>query len=195
MSVVHFASPAELRAWLKKNQSIAKELWIGFWRMDSKRTGLTYSQALDEMLCFGWIDGVRKKVDAFSYTNRFTPRKTRSHWSNVNIKRVEELIRQKRMTPSGLAAYETRDPANIAKASFEQKSVTLSPGLEKRFRSHARAWTFFEQQAPYYRRIAIWWIVSAKREETQLSRLTTLITDSAAGRRLAMFTPKAKKTG
>ena len=190
MNVVHFISPAEFRAWLKKNHGATKELWIGFWRQASGRTGLTYSEAL----CFGWIDGVRRKVDALSYTNRFTPRKQKSHWSAVNLKRVDELIRQKRMAPSGLAAHTARDPANIAKASFEQKSVTLPPALEKRFRAHKAAWTFFAQQAPYYRRTALWWIVSAKRPETQLRRLELLMADSAAGKRLGMFTPAAKRT-
>jgi uncharacterized protein YdeI (YjbR/CyaY-like superfamily) len=192
MNVVHFASPDEFHIWLKKNHSTARELRIGFWRKDSGRTGLTYSEALDEALCFGWIDGVRRKVDALSYTNRFTPRKSKSHWSTVNLKRVAELIRQKRMAPSGLAAYTARDPANIAKASFEQKSVTLPPALESHFRAHKAAWSFFVQQAPYYRRTALWWIVSAKREETQHRRLATLITDSAAGHRLSQFIPAQK---
>lgn len=189
MNVVHFVSPDEFHTWLKKNHATARELWAGFWRKDSWRTGLTYSEALDEALCFGWIDGVRRKVDALSYTNRFTPRKPKSHWSTVNLKRVVELIRQKRMVPSGLAVYAARDPANIAKASFEQKSVALTPALEKHFRAHKAAWSFLEQQAPYYRRTALWWIVSAKREETQHRRLETLITDSAAGRRLGQFIP------
>jgi uncharacterized protein YdeI (YjbR/CyaY-like superfamily) len=194
MNIVHFASLAEFRAWLKKNQGATKELWIGFWRKDSGRTGLTYTEALDEALCFGWIDGVQRKIDKLNYTNRFTPRKSKSHWSAVNLKRAEELIRQKRMTPSGLAAYEARNPANIAKASFEQKAVMLPQALEKRFRAYKAAWAFFERQVPSYRRTALWWIVSAKRAETQLRRLELLIADSAAGRRLGLFTPAAKRT-
>lgn len=194
MNVVHFATPAAFRTWLKGNQKTSKELWVGFWRKDSGRAGLTYSEALDEALCFGWIDGVRRKVDDLSYTNRFTPRKQKSHWSAVNLKRVEELIRQKRVTPSGLAAYKARDPANIAKASFEQKSVSLPLELEKRFRAEKEAWAFFSQQPPYYRRTALWWVLSAKREETQLRRLKCLITDSTAGRRLNQFTPDSKRT-
>lgn len=194
MNVVHFSSPTEFRTWLKKNHAKTTELWVGFWRIDSGRVGLTYSEALDEALCFGWIDGVRRKVDELSYTNRFTPRKPKSHWSAVNLKRAEELIRQKRMAPSGLAAYEARNPANTAKASFEQKSVSLPPDLEKHFRAHKQAWAFFSQQAPYYRRTALWWIASAKRTETQLRRLELLIADSAASRRLGMFTSKTEHT-
>ena len=194
MKIVHFTSSDEFRAWLKEMHNTKTELWIGFWRKDSGRTGLTYSEALDEALCFGWIDGVRRKIDALSYTNRFTPRKSSSHWSTVNIKRVDALIRQKRMTPSGLAAYAKRDLANTAKGSYEQKSVTLPPELEKLFRCHKQAWAFFEKQAPSYRRTSLWWIVSAKRTETRLRRLELLITDSAAGRRLRMFTPASKRT-
>ena len=194
MNVLHFTSPAEFRTWLEKHQSTAKELWLGFWRKDSGRNGLTYSEALDEALCYGWIDGVRQKVDALRYTNRFTPRKKKSHWSAVNLKRVEELILKKRMTPAGLAAHEARDPTNLRKASYEQLAVSLAPKLLKRFHAHKHAWKFFEQQAPYYRRTALWWIASAKREETQLRRLEILITDSAANRRLGLLTPKAKRT-
>lgn len=193
MNAVHFASPGEFRAWLEKHGGTASELILGFWRKDSGRGGLTYSEALDTVLCFGWIDGVRSTVDNLSYTIRFTPRKTRSYWSTVNLKRAEALIRLKQMAPSGLAAYEARDPTNKRKASFEQKSVVLPPTLEKRLRSHAQAWAFFAQQPPYYRKVATWWVISAKREETQFRRLDLLIADSAAGRRLAMLTPKAKR--
>ena len=194
MIVVHFESPAEFRAWLESHHGTAKEIMIGFWRKDSGRNGLTYAEALDEALCFGWIDGVRRTVDSLSYTNRFTPRKSKSHWSSINLKRVEELTHQKRMAPAGLAAYEAHDPANMHRGSYEQKSVTLPPALEKRFRSQKKAWAFFEQQAPYYRRGALWWVISAKREETRLRRLEILIADSAASLRLGLFSPKGKRT-
>jgi len=193
MNATHFASSGEFRAWLEKHGATVKELYLGFWRKDSGRHGITYSEALDVALCFGWIDGVRHTIDSLSYSIRFTPRKTRSYWSTVNRKRAEALIRLKHMAPPGLAAYEARDPTNTRKASFEQKSVVLPPSLEKRFRSHPQAWAFFEQQPPYYRKVAAWWVISAKREETQLRRLDLLIADSAAGRRLAMLTPKAKR--
>jgi len=194
MIVVHFESPAEFRAWLESHHGTAKEIMIGFWRKDSGRNGLTYAEALDEALCFGWIDGVRRTVDSLSYTNRFTPRKSKSHWSSINLKRVEELTHQKRMAPAGLAAYEAHDPANMRRGSYEQKSVTLPPALERRFRSQKKAWAFFEQQAPYYRRGAFWWVISAKREETRLRRLEILIADSAASLRLGLFSPKGKRT-
>ena len=192
MNVAFFTTPSELRKWLDEHHTTANELWIGFWRKDSERVGLTYSEALDEALCYGWIDGVRKKVDALSYTNRFTRRKSRSHWSHVNLKRVEELIRQKRMAPPGLTAHAARDPENIGRASFEQGVVKLPLKLEKFFRAEKKAWDYFRQQAPSYCRVALWWITSAKRAETQLSRLEKLIAGSKSGKRLAMFTPSAK---
>lgn len=187
LKVVYFASPAGFRAWLREHGTTAREIWVGFWRKDSGRAGLTYSEALDEALCHGWIDGIRKKIDALSYTNRFTPRKPRSHWSRVNLARVAALIRDKRMTPPGLAAYDARDPDNTARASFEQKHVALPPALEKKFRAQKSAWAFFQTQPPSYRRAATWWVASAKRDETQQRRFATLVADSADGRRLAQF--------
>ena len=193
MKVVHFASAGEFREWLHEHHATTKELWVGFWRKDSGRTGLTYSEALDEAFCYGWIDGVRKKVGEFSYTNRFTPRKPRSHWSHINLQRVVELLRQKRMAPAGLAAHAARNPENTCRASFEQSNVALPPKLEKLFRAKKRAWGFFQSQPSYYQRTALWWISSAKQESTQLRRLEKLISDSAAGRRLGMFGPQPKR--
>ena len=189
MNVVHFASAVEFRRWLEQEHAGARELCVGFFRKDSGRGGLTYPEALDEALCFGWIDGLRRRVDALSYTIRFTPRKPQSHWSAVNLRRVEELIRRGRMAAPGLAAHARRDPRRIARASFEQVSVALSPDLERRFRAHRRAWSFFTAQPPGYRRTALWWVSSAKRPDTRLRRLATLITDSAAGRRLNLLAP------
>lgn len=188
MNVTYFESPAAFRRWLSEHHTTAKECWVGFWRKETGKAGLTYPEALDEALCHGWIDGIRKKVDDASYTNRFTPRKPRSHWSQVNVKRIGELIRKKRVTPAGLAAFKARDPANTGRASFEQPRVRLEPALERQFRAHRKAWENFEAQPPSYRRTALWWVASAKREETRVRRLQTLITDSAAGRRLALFT-------
>jgi len=190
MNIVHFATAGDFRQWLHEHHTTAKELWIGFWRKDSGRSGLTYSEALDEALCFGWIDGVRKKVDELGYTNRFTPRKPRSHWSHVNLQRVGELLRQNRMAAPGLASHAARDPANTGHASFEQRNVALPPKL---FRAKRRAWTFFQSQPPSYQRTALWWICSAKQAETQLRRLEKLIVDSSSGRRLGTLTSKPKR--
>jgi uncharacterized protein YdeI (YjbR/CyaY-like superfamily) len=193
VNVVHFRSSAEFRAWLSLHHATEKELFVGFWRKDSGQGGISYLEALDEALCFGWIDGVRRKVDAQSYTNRFSPRKPRSHWSAVNLRRIAELIRLRRVAPAGLATYAARDPRQTGRASYEQTSVEFPPNLQRRFQRQRRAWAFFSQQAPWYRRTATWWVISAKREETRLRRFETLLADSAAGRRLSLLTPKTKR--
>jgi uncharacterized protein YdeI (YjbR/CyaY-like superfamily) len=139
---------------------------------------------VDQALCFGWIDGVRQGIDETSYRNRFTPRKTRSNWSAVNIDRVGELTRLGLMQPAGLAAFERRDPDRSRIYSYEQRARGLDPEYESRFRTNPKAWTFFESQAPSYRRAVTWWVMSAKREETRLKRLATLIEDSHNERRV-----------
>jgi uncharacterized protein YdeI (YjbR/CyaY-like superfamily) len=193
MEVKFFKSSGELRKWLEKNHDRTTELWVGFHRKDSGKPSITYPEALDVALCFGWIDGVRKSVSETSYTNRFSPRKPKSVWSLVNIKRVEELTKLGLMSPAGLAVFQRRDPKKSQQYSYEREKSELDLELEKRFRVNAKAWQFFQKQAPWYRRTAIFWIVSAKREETRAKRLAKLIEDSAKGHRLAMLTPKNKK--
>jgi uncharacterized protein YdeI (YjbR/CyaY-like superfamily) len=150
---------------------------------------------VDEALCFGWIDGLRKSLDADRYMIRFTPRKPTSVWSSVNVKRAGELIRLGRMQPAGLAAFEARDPKRSGVYSFEQRRAPqLTPELEKRFRANRAAWEFFEAQPPGYRKIVTWWIVSAKQEATRERRLDTLIRESAAGRRIDFMRPGARRT-
>ena len=179
---VFFATSADLRAWLEANHQRAEELWVGFYRRDSGRASITWPEAVDEALCFGWIDGIRKRVDEISYMNRLTPRRRTSTWSAVNIARVAELTKQKRMRPAGLAAFAHRDEARSGIYSYEQrKAAAFDAADEKRFRANANAWEFFHAQPAGYRQTATWWVLSAKREETRQKRLATLIEDSAAG--------------
>jgi uncharacterized protein YdeI (YjbR/CyaY-like superfamily) len=161
------------------------ELVVGFYKTGSGKGGLTYREALDEALCAGWIDGVRRSVDAASYSIRFTPRKSRSTWSAVNIRRAEELSRLGLMQAPGQAAFAERDVQRAKLYSYERETGSLEPAQEKRFQANARAWKFFSAQPPYYRRTATWWVISAKREETRERRLATLIADSAQGRKIA----------
>lgn len=194
MNVTFFPSPREFRQWLEKNHDRVQELWVGFYKKDSGRPSITYPEALDEALCFGWIDGVRKRYEDDSYTIRFTPRNPKSIWSRVNLRKVEQLIELGRMAPSGLKAFEARDEKRSGVYSFEQAKAELDPALEKEFRAHPEAWDFFQSQPPGYRRTATWWVVSAKKDETRARRLRQLIEDSAAGRRLGpLAKPPARK--
>lgn len=188
MEPKYFRDAAAFRRWLEKHHAAAAELWVGFYKKGATRRGITYAEAVDEALCFGWIDGVRNGIDAERYTNRFTPRRPRSNWSDVNTRRVEELIAEGRMHPAGLAAFESREAARSGVYSFENRGAsTLTPEQQARFRRNKAAWNFFEAQPPGYRKTAIWWVVSARREETREKRLTTLIDDSANGLRIAML--------
>jgi uncharacterized protein YdeI (YjbR/CyaY-like superfamily) len=148
---------------------------------------------LDEALCFGWIDGVRKSISETTYKQRFTPRKPKSYWSAVNIRRADELAKLGRMAPSGVKAFEHRT-SDSGKYSFESRPKKLSPAYEKQFKANPTAWEFFRAQAPWYQRTSSFWVVSAKQEETRQRRLATLIEDSAKGRRLGMLMPKVKKS-
>lgn len=192
MKVRIFPGPAELRAWLKRNHGTVQELWVGIYNQRAGKISITYPEALDEALCFGWIDGVRKSVNGTTYTVRFTPRKPRSYWSAVNSKRFAELQKLGRIAAPGSAAFENR-AQDSGKYSFENRPSQLDAALERRFRANKKAWDFFSAQAPWYRRTSIFWVVSAKREETRLKRLGLLIEDSGNGRRLGMLTPKSKK--
>lgn len=184
-----FESQKAFRKWLEKNHAKAKELLVGLYRTGSGRGGLTYKQALDEALCFGWIDGVRKGLDEESYSIRFTPRKAKSYWSAVNTKRFLELQQLGVVAPAGQSAFDARDAAATAKYSFERETVSFEAAMEKQFRANKKAWTFFEAQPPYYKRVATWFVVGAKKEETRARRLEQLIACSARGERLPQFTP------
>jgi uncharacterized protein YdeI (YjbR/CyaY-like superfamily) len=180
-----FAEPADFRAWLEENHERASELWVGFHKKATGRSSITWPQAVDEALCFGWIDGIRRSLGDESYMIRFTPRKARSTWSAVNIARVKELVAEGRMQPAGLAAFEARSDDRSAIYAYEQRhDAKLAPEQEREFRANPRAWEFFQGQPTSYRKTALWWVVSAKREETRARRLRTLVEDSANGRRL-----------
>ena len=190
-----FAAPADFRVWLEGHHAEAPELIVGLYKKGSGRQSVTWREAVDEALCFGWIDGIRKSIDESSYTIRFTPRRPRSIWSAVNIKRVQELQEQGLMRPAGVAAFEARSDERSRIYSFEQRGpVELDGAQSEIFESNAPAWDFFQSQAPSYRKAAIWWVVSAKREETRARRLATLMDDSAHGRRIRSLTPPAART-
>jgi uncharacterized protein YdeI (YjbR/CyaY-like superfamily) len=157
------------------------------YKKGSGKQSITWPELVDQLLCFGWIDGIRKSVDEVSYANRITPRRPSSNWSAVNLRRMAELIEAGLVEPAGLQAYETRDPARSQSYSFERDQATLGAEMEKKFRRNREAWRFFSSQPPFYRRTATWWVVSAKREETRLRRLETLISDSAAGQRITLL--------
>ena len=167
------------------NHENARELWVGFYRKASGKPSITWPESVDEALCVGWIDGLRKSLDEESYQIRFTPRKSQSNWSAINIRRAQELTKLGRMRPAGLKAFEKRTETKSGPYSYENlKFVVLGKELEKLFRSNAKAWKFFQDQPNGYRQTMVWWIVSAKREETRMRRLEKLIAQSKAGKRL-----------
>jgi uncharacterized protein YdeI (YjbR/CyaY-like superfamily) len=175
-----FASPDEWRTWLQVNHADKKALWVGLYKRDSGRPSITWPEVVDGALCFGWIDGVRKSIDTVSYKIRFTPRKPRSIWSAINIRRVGELSKSGLMHPAGMVAFEKRDGNRSAIYAYEQrKSAKLPAAFEKRFRENASAWKFFQSQPSWYRRTSTYWVISAKKEETRLKRFATLIHCSA----------------
>ena len=170
------------------------ELTVGFHKKGSGLPSITWPEAVDQALCFGWIDGVRKSIDDTSYTIRFTPRKPRSIWSAVNIARAQALQGDGLMHPAGIAAFAARSEDRSAVYSFEQKgAVALDADLEAEFRTNTVAWDFFRTQAPSYRKAAIWWVISAKKDETKRKRLAALIDDSAQRRTVPSLTPPAKR--
>ncbi len=187
-----FSTPAEWRKWLEKNHDKQKELLVGFYKKDSGQPSITWPESVDAALCFGWIDGVRRRIDDVSYCIRFTPRKTTSIWSAVNIGRVAELTAQELMHPAGVKAFGAREEKRSRVYAFEQKNAALDSKQEKQFRANGTAWDFFQLQPPGYRRLATWWVISAKREETKQSRLAILIDDSAQGRRIRQVTLETK---
>jgi uncharacterized protein YdeI (YjbR/CyaY-like superfamily) len=188
MKARFFRSPAALRKWFETHHAKSRELWVGYYKMGSGRASVTWPESVDEALCVGWIDGIRKSLDATSYTIRFTPRKRTSTWSAVNIKRVQALVEEKRMRPAGLKAYEARRENKSGIYSYEQRSPELPDHYGKLLKKNKAALDFFHAQPPWYRKTVCWWIVSAKKEETRLKRLQLLIEDSANGRTLPQLT-------
>lgn len=192
--VTYFKTPAALRKWFEKNHSKKPELWIGYYKKASGKESVTYKQALDEALCFGWIDGIVKGIDEDKYCQRWTPRRATSIWSAVNINKVKALIESGKMTPAGLKAFNERDVKRTNMYSFEQKSLELPSQFEKKFKANKKAWANFQAMPPSYKKPAIWWVISAKQEATQMKRLDTLIADSEAGKRIKHLIRPEKKT-
>ena len=179
MKPTFFSKPAEFREWLERNHDSASELLIGFHKKASGKKSITYAEALDEALCFGWIDGVRHSLDNDSFTVRFTPRKEKSNWSAVNIARAKELEAEGRMRTAGLQAFRARDADAVAPYSFENRSVKLDPAFERLFRANRAAWAFYQTMPPWYRRTTAFWVMSARREATRARRFSMLLERSA----------------
>ena len=179
-----FQTPADFGTWLEKNHATATELWVGFYKKDSGKPSITWPESVDQALCFGWIDGIRKGVDEISYQIRFTPRRRGSIWSAINIKRAKELVRQRQMRPTGLKAFAARIENKSGIYSYEQRSTGLSQPYANLLEKNKAACNFFEKQPPSYRKMIGWWIISAKKEETRMARLAKLISESAKGKRL-----------
>lgn len=187
MKPTFFPTPQEFRQWLEKNHQTEKELLAGFSKVGSGKPSMTWPESVDQALCFGWIDGVRRSIDAESYSIRFTPRKPTSIWSAVNIKKMEELIKAGLMTEAGQQAFELRKEEKSAIYSHENETAILSPEFEKQFKSNKKAWEFFNSQAPSYKKVMLHWIMSAKQEKTRISRLEKTIKESESGKRVPRF--------
>lgn len=184
MTPKFFAEQTDFREWLEKNHDKEKEIIVGFYKVGSGKQCMNWSQAVDQALCFGWIDGVRRSIDEESYCNRFTPRRPKSNWSTVNIKKVEELTKIGLMRPAGIAAFAKREASKSRIYAYENEPVTLSGDFEKLFKTNEKAWTFFQNQAPYYRKLATNWVMSAKQEATRQKRIEKLISESENERKV-----------
>lgn len=182
-----FATPAHLRHWFKRNAGSAKELWLGYHKRATGTPSVTWPESVDEALCVGWIDGIRRSLGESSYVIRFTPRKPTSRWSLINVRRVKALEQEGRMTPAGRAAFAHRDEKKTGVYSYEREHATFSRAQLATLRKNAAAWRFWSGQPPWYRRVTTHYVTSAKKEETRARRLERLIADSAAGRRIGLL--------
>jgi uncharacterized protein YdeI (YjbR/CyaY-like superfamily) len=189
-----FATRAKWRAWLERNHAKESELVVGFHRVGSGRPSITYDESVEEALCFGWIDGVRRRIDESSYSMRFTPRRAKTYWSTVNLERYAKLLAGGRVAPAGTAAYERREDDVDRRYSFERESIDFDSDQEAALHADEAAWAFFEAQPPGYRRVATFWVVSPKREATRRAHLETLIQHSAKGERLPQASPSGPRT-
>jgi uncharacterized protein YdeI (YjbR/CyaY-like superfamily) len=183
-----FETPADLHTWFAANHETAGEILVGFHKVGSGRRSITWPEAVDEALCVGWIDGIRRRIDDSSYSIRFTPRRKGGIWSAVNIARVAELTESGRMQPAGFRAFEARSEAKSAIYAYEQPRASFAPDEESQFRAASSAWMWFTAQAPSYQKTATYWVVSARKPETRARRLATLIADSEAGRTIRHLT-------
>lgn len=195
MSIATFASQEKFRAWLEQNHRNTAELIVRCYKANAAGKGLTYKQALDEALCFGWIDGVRRALDEESFSTRFTPRKPKSKWSAVNVKRATELQAEGRMHAAGTAAFAAREPAMAAGYSYESRPAELDKQLLAKLKANKRAWAFFQAQPPWYRRTSSFWVMEAKREEARERRLAELITRSAKGEPIKLLDRRPTAAG
>lgn len=193
MKPVYFSKQSEFRKWFEKNHLKDKELLVGFYKVGSGKPCITWSQSVDEAICFGWIDGIRKSIDKESYTIRFTPRKPESNWSGINIRKVSELTSRRLMHPAGIAAFEKRTEKKSGIYSYENRPKKLDKNSEMKFKANKKAWKFFETQAPSYQRTAIYWVMSPKQESTKQKRLETLINDCEAGKKIKPLSYGGKK--
>jgi uncharacterized protein YdeI (YjbR/CyaY-like superfamily) len=180
----YFKTQADFRRWLERHHADTPELWVGFFRLDSGKGGIGYKEAVDEALCFGWIDGVKKRVDEHSYTHRFTPRTRTSYWSAVNTRRMTELMQLGLVAAAGRDAFERRDREKTKRYSFEREAAAFDASIARAFKARADAWRFFRAQPPGYQKLITFWVMSGKQEETRLRRLETLMTASSEGKRL-----------
>jgi len=193
VNIKFFRDQKELRKWFEKNHNKKDELWLGYYKKSAGKASVSYKESVDTALCFGWIDGIAKGIDEEKYSQRYTPRRKKSIWSAVNIKKVEALTKVGLMHEAGLAAFNNRDKKMAGLYSSEQKEIKFTPALLKLMKANRKAWVYFSKAPPGYRKTATWWVISAKQEETRLRRMKTLIADSAAGRRIALLTPAKKK--
>jgi uncharacterized protein YdeI (YjbR/CyaY-like superfamily) len=193
MKAVFFPTPSAFRTWLETSHQNCHELWVAFYKKSSGKPSITYPDALDEALCFGWIDGVRKNLAPDAYTVRFTPRKSKSQWSAINLRRAQQLAAAARMQPAGLKAFqEVKDQPHNSQA--QRKDAAFDATAQRVFQSNRKAWDFFQAQPPGYRRIATFWVISAKKEETRQKRLACLIANSERGLRLDPMNPLTRPT-
>jgi len=187
----YFASPAALREWFRDNHRTADHLWVGYYKKGTGKPSVTWRESVDEALCYGWIDGIRKRVDDERYTIRFTPRRPGSNWSKVNLDRVAVLTKKRRMRAAGREAFARRDEGGVVGYSYEDvHRAELTTAQARQLRANRRAWSFIQKQPPWYRRGVVHWVASAKRESTRARRLATLIECSAVGRTVPPLTRK-----
>ena len=191
---VFFSTPTELKAWFRKHHAKEDELLVGFYKKDSGIASITWPESVDEALCYGWIDGIRRRIDDVSYSIRFTPRRARSNWSERNIARVAVLTRQRRMRASGMRAFESRSREHPDRYAYEAGKAELGADFEKRFRANRKAWQYFQSLPPSRRQPSVWWVITAKRPETRERRLRKLIECSASEQLLPQFIRPATST-
>lgn len=179
-----FSTAEEFGNWLAENHLKLTEQWVGFYKVKSGKPSMSWSESVDQALCYGWIDGLRKTIDEESYKIRFTPRKPNSHWSTVNLEKMKVLLAENLVSPAGISIYEKRDQSKFSRASFEQKNIQLDKPFEDQLKANELAWTFFNQLAPSLKKATVWWVISAKQEATRLRRLATLIECAEKGEKI-----------